>query len=43
MKRLCHLGILMEGFLAYSSPVMLIGRKVDKDKKGHNRFQTSKC
>ena len=26
MKRLCYLGILKEGFLAYSSPVMLISR-----------------
>ena len=33
MKRLCHLGILKEGFLAYSSPVMLISRKVTKDKR----------
>ena len=28
MKCLCYLGILKEGFLAYSSPVMLISRKV---------------
>ena len=33
MKRLCYLGILKEGFLAYSSPVMLISRKVTKDKR----------
>ena len=26
MKRLCYMGILKEGFSAYSSPVMLIGR-----------------
>ena len=32
MKRLCYLGILKEGFLAYSSPVMLISRKVMQDK-----------
>ena len=32
MKRLCYLGILKEGFLAYSSPVMLISRKVMSDK-----------
>ena len=32
MKRLCYLGILKEGFSAYSSPVMLIGRKVTQDK-----------
>ena len=28
MKRLCYLGILKEGFSAYSSPVMLISRKM---------------
>ena len=28
MKRLSYLGILKEGFLVYSSPVMLISRKV---------------
>ena len=28
MKRLCYLGILKEGFSAYSSPVMLISQKV---------------
>ena len=28
MRRLCYLGILKEGFSAYSSPVMLISRKV---------------
>ena len=33
MKRLCYLGILKEGFLAYFSPVMLISRKVTKDKR----------
>ena len=33
MKRLCYLGILKEGFSAYSSPVMLISRKVMKDKR----------
>ena len=32
MKRLCYMGILKEGFLAYSSPVMLISRKLTKDK-----------
>ena len=32
MKRLCYLGILKEGFSAYSSPVMLISRKVTQDK-----------
>ena len=32
MKRLCYLGILKEGFSACLSPVMLISRKVMKDK-----------
>ena len=32
MKRLCYMGILKEGFLAYSSPVMLISRKLTKTK-----------
>ena len=38
MKRLCYLGILKEGFSAYSSPVMLISRKVTQDKRGCDRF-----
>ena len=33
MKRLCYLGILREDFSAYSSPVMLISRKMTKDKR----------
>ena len=33
MKRLCYLGILKEGCSAYSSPVMLISRKVTQDKR----------
>ena len=33
MKRLCYLGILKEGFSAYSSPVMLISQKVTQDKR----------
>ena len=33
MKRLWYLDILKEGFLAYSSSVMLISRKVMQDKK----------
>ena len=33
MKRLCYLGILKERFSAYSSPVMLIRRKVDTRQK----------
>ena len=32
MKQLCYMGILKEGFSAYSSPVMLISRKLTKDK-----------
>ena len=32
MKWLCYLDILKEGFSAYSSPVMLISRKVTQDK-----------
>ena len=33
MKRLHYMGILKEGFSAYSSPVMLISRKVTQDKR----------
>ena len=33
MKRLCYLGILKEGFSPYSSHVMLISRKLTKDKR----------
>ena len=33
MKRLCYVGILKEGFLVYSSPVMLISRKLTRDKR----------
>ena len=33
MKQLCYMGILKEGFSAYSSPVMLISRKLTKDKR----------
>ena len=33
MKRLCYLGILKEGFSAYSSPVMLISRNLTRDKR----------
>ena len=33
MKQLCYLGILNERFSAYSSPVMLISRKVTQDKR----------
>ena len=33
MKRLCYMGILKEGFSAYSSPVMLISKTLIKDKR----------
>ena len=33
MKHLCYLGILKEGFLPYSSPVMLISHKLTQDKR----------
>ena len=33
------MGILKEGFLAYSSPVMLISRKLTKDKRGVTDFR----
>ena len=33
MKCFCYLGILKEGFSAYSSPVMLISRKLTQDKR----------
>ena len=33
MKRLCYLGIIKEGFSAYSSPFMLIRRKVTENKR----------
>ena len=33
MKWLCYMGMLKEGFSAYSSPVMVISRKLTKDKR----------
>ena len=33
MKQLCYMGILKEGFSTYSSPVMLISKKLMKDKR----------
>ena len=33
MKCLCYLGILKEGFSPYSSPVMLISRKLTQDQR----------
>ena len=38
MRRLCSLGILKEGFLAYSSPVVLMSRKMTSDKRPSDRF-----
>ena len=32
-KRLCYLGILKEGFSAYSSPAMLVSRRMTQDKR----------
>ena len=39
MKRLYYLGILKGGFSAYSSPVMLVGRKLTKDKRVMTDFR----
>ena len=39
MKWLCYLDILKEGFSAYSSPVMLISRKVTQNKRVVTDFQ----
>ena len=39
MKHLCYLGILKEGFLAYSSPVMLISTKITQDKRVVTEFR----
>ena len=39
MKRLCYLGILKEGFSAYLSPVMLVSRKMTKDKRVMTGFR----
>ena len=39
MKRLCHVGILKKGFSAYSSPVMLVSRKLMKDKRCVSGFR----
>ena len=38
MKWLCYMGILKEGFSAYPSPVMLINRKLTKDKRVVTNF-----
>ena len=39
MKCLCYLGILKEGFSPYSSPVMLISRKLTQDKRVVTEFR----
>ena len=39
MKRLYYLGILKEGFLAYSSPVMLVSRKMTQNKRVMTDFR----
>ena len=39
MRRLCYLGILKESFSAYSSPVMLISRKMTSDKRVETDFR----
>ena len=41
MKMLCYMSILKEGFSAYSSPVMLIIRKLRKDKRVVTDFKHS--
>ena len=43
MKCLCYLGILKEGFLPYSSLVMLISQKLNTGQKSGNGLQTFKC
>ena len=42
MKWLCYLGILKEGFSAYSGQVILISRKLRRQKSS-DRLQTSEC
>ena len=39
MEQLCYMGILMEGFSAYSSSVMLISRKLTKEKRVVHDFR----
>ena len=39
VKRLCYLGILKEDFSLYSSPIMLISRKLMKDKTVVTEFR----
>ena len=40
MKHLCYLGILKEGFSAYSSPFMFLHRKLTLDKRVVADFRT---
>ena len=39
MRQFCYLGILKEGFSAYSSPVMLISRNITKVKRNITDFK----
>ena len=39
MKRLCYLGIWKGGVSAYSSPVMLISRKITQNKRVMTDFR----
>ena len=39
MKQLCYMGILKEGFSAYSCPVMLISKNLTKDKRVVTNFR----
>ena len=39
MRQLCYMGVLKEGFSAYSSSVMLISRKLTKDKRVVTNFR----
>ena len=39
MKWLCYMCVSKEGFSAYSSPVMLISRKLTKDKRVVTNFR----
>ena len=43
MKWLCYMDSLKEGFSVYSSPVILISRKLTKDKRVVTDFRHLKC
>ena len=43
MKRLCYMGILKEGFSAYSKPSDAHKQKIDKGQEGSHRLQIFKC